>query len=68
MWQDIDHAPLPAEPTDASLLFLNHPHVVMKYSTNQELAEDFLRRLLVGEYYGRGFQTRETCSVSAAKA
>jgi multiple sugar transport system substrate-binding protein len=43
MWQDIDHAPLPAGPSGACLLFLNHSDAIMKYSRNQKLAKDFLR-------------------------
>jgi multiple sugar transport system substrate-binding protein len=35
MWTDIDHAPLPAGPSGAYLLFLNHSHSIMKYSKNQ---------------------------------
>ena len=45
MWTDIDHAPLPAGPAGAYLLFLNHSHAIMKYSKNQKLAKDFLRWL-----------------------
>ena len=43
LWQDIDHAPLPAGPAGAYLLFLNQSHAIMKYSKNPKLAKDFLR-------------------------
>ena len=43
MWQDIDHAPLPAGPAGPFLLFLTHSHAVMKYSKNQKLAKEFIR-------------------------
>jgi len=67
MWQDIDHAPLPAGPTGAYLLFLNQSHAVMKYSKNQKLAKDFLRWLHKKENYEKWFQTQEGYSVGATK-
>ena len=68
MWQDIDHAPLPAGPTGAYLLFLNQSHAVMKYSKNQKLAKDFLRWLHKKENFEKWFQTQEGYSVGATKA
>jgi multiple sugar transport system substrate-binding protein len=68
MWQDIDHAPLPAGPAGAYLLFLNHSHAIMKYSKNQKLAKDFLRFLHKKENFERWFQTQEGYSVGATKA
>jgi len=68
MWQDIDHAPLPAGPAGAFLLFLNHSHAVMKYSKNQKLAKDFLRWLHKKENYEKWFLTQEAYSVGATKA
>jgi multiple sugar transport system substrate-binding protein len=67
MWQDIDHAPLPAGPSGAFLLFLNHSHAIMKYSKNQKLAKDFLRWLHKPENYGKWFTTQEGYSVGATK-
>jgi multiple sugar transport system substrate-binding protein len=68
MWNDIDHAPLPAGPAGAYLLFLNHSHAVMKYSKNQKLAKDFLRWLHRKENYEKWFLTQEAYSVGATKA
>jgi multiple sugar transport system substrate-binding protein len=67
MWQDIDHAPLPAGPSGAYLLFLNHSDAVMKYGKNQKLAKDFIRWLHKSENYGKWFQTQEGYSVGATK-
>jgi multiple sugar transport system substrate-binding protein len=67
LWQDIDHAPLPAGPAGAYLLFLNQSHAVMKYSKNQKLAKDFLRWLHRKENYEKWFQTQEGYSVGATK-
>jgi multiple sugar transport system substrate-binding protein len=68
MWQDIDHAPLPAGPAGAFLLFLNHSHAIMKYSKNQKLAKDFLRWLHKKENFEKWFETQEGYSVGATKA
>ena len=67
MFQDIDHAPLPAGPAGGFLLFLNHSHSIMKYSKNQKLAKDFLRWLHKPENYGKWFATQEGYSVGATK-
>jgi multiple sugar transport system substrate-binding protein len=67
MWQDIDHAPLPAGPSGACLLFLNHSDAIMKYSRNQKLAKDFLRWAHKPENYGKWFATQERYSVGATK-
>jgi multiple sugar transport system substrate-binding protein len=67
MWTDIDHAPLPAGPSGAYLLFLNHSHAIMKYSKNQKLAKDFLRWLHKPENYGKWFATQEGYSVGGTK-
>src|SRR6059036_38281 len=67
LFQDIDHAPLPAGPAGAYLLFLNQSHAVMKYGKNQKLAKDFLRWLHKPENYGKWFTTQEGYSVGATK-
>ena len=67
MFQDIGHAPLPAGPSGAFLLFLNQSHAVMKYGKNQKLAKDFLRWLHKEENYGKWFKTQEGYSVGATK-
>jgi len=67
MWQDIDHAPLPAGPAGPFLLFLNHSHAVMKYSKNQKLAKDLLTWLHKRENYEKWFLTQEAYSVGATK-
>jgi multiple sugar transport system substrate-binding protein len=67
MFQDIDHAPLPAGPAGGYLLFLNHSHAIMKYSKNQKLAKDFLRWLHKTDNYGKWFTTQEGYSVGATK-
>ncbi|HZS32379.1 MAG TPA: extracellular solute-binding protein [Methylomirabilota bacterium] len=68
LYQDIDHAPLPAGPAGGYLLFLNHSHAIMKYSKNQKLAKDFLRWLHKRENYEKWFLTQEAYSVGATKA
>jgi multiple sugar transport system substrate-binding protein len=68
MFQDIDHAPLPAGPAGGYLLFLNHSHAIMKYSKNPKLAKDFLRWLHKKENYEKWFQTQEGYSVGATHA
>jgi multiple sugar transport system substrate-binding protein len=67
MWTDIDHAPLPAGPAGAYLLFLNHGHAVMKHSKNQKLAKDLIRWLHKKENYEKWFLTQEAYSVGATK-
>ena len=67
MYLDIDHAPLPAGPAGAYLLFLNHSHAVMKYSKSQKLAKDFLRWVHKRENYGKWFETQEGYSVGSTK-
>ncbi|HEY7204750.1 MAG TPA: extracellular solute-binding protein [Methylomirabilota bacterium] len=67
MWTDIDHAPLPAGPAGAYLLFLNHSDAIMKYSKNQKLAKDFLRWMHKKENYEKWFLTQEAYSVGATK-
>ena len=59
MWTDIDHAPLPAGPAGAYLLFLDHSDAIMKYSKNQKLAKDFLKWIHLPENYGKWFQSQE---------
>ena len=68
LFQDIDHAPLPAGPAGGYLLFLNQSHAVMKYGKNQKLAKDLLRWLHRKENYSRWFQSQEGYSVGATKA
>jgi multiple sugar transport system substrate-binding protein len=67
LWQDIDHAPLPAGPAGAYLLFLNQSHAIMKYSKNQKLAKDLLTWLHKPENYGKWFTTQEGYSVGSTK-
>src|SRR6267142_809097 len=67
MWTDIDHAPLPAGPAGAYLLFLNHGHAVMKHSKNSKLAKDLIRWLHKKENYEKWFLTQEAYSVGATK-
>jgi multiple sugar transport system substrate-binding protein len=68
LWQDIDHAPLPAGPAGGYLLFLNHSDSIMKYSKNQKLAKDFIRWIHKKENYEKWFQTQGGYSVGATKA
>jgi multiple sugar transport system substrate-binding protein len=67
MWTDIDHAPLPAGPAGAYLLFLNHQDAIMRYSKNQKLAKDLLRWIHKPENYGKWFTSQEGYSVGATK-
>ena len=67
MYLDIGHAPLPAGPSGAYLLFLNQSHAVMKYSKNQKLAKDFLRWVHKPDNYGKWFTTQEGYSVGSTK-
>ncbi len=67
MYLDIGHAPLPAGPSGAYLLFLNQSHAVMKYGKNQKLAKDFLRWVHKPDNYGKWFTTQEGYSVGSTK-
>ncbi len=67
MYTDIGHAPLPAGPSGAYLLFLNQSNALMKYSKNQKLAKDFLRWVHKKENYGKWFTTQEGYSVGGTK-
>ena len=67
MYTDIGHAPLPAGPSGAYLLFLNQSNALMKYSKNQKLAKDFLRWVHKKENYGKWFTTQEGYSVGSTK-
>ena len=67
MYLDIGHAPLPAGPSGAYLLFLNQSHAIMKYSKNQKLAKDFLRWIHKPDNYGKWFTTQEGYSAGGTK-
>jgi len=67
MYLDIGHAPLPAGPAGAYLLFLNQSNALMKYSKNQKLAKDFLRWVHKKENYGKWFESQEGYSVGGTK-
>jgi multiple sugar transport system substrate-binding protein len=67
MYTDIGHAPLPAGPAGAYLLFLNQSDALMKYSKNQKLAKDFMRWVHKKENYGKWFTTQEGYSVGGTK-
>jgi multiple sugar transport system substrate-binding protein len=67
MYLDIGHAPLPAGPSGAYLLFLNQSNAVMKYGKNQKLAKDFLRWIHKPDNYGKWFTSQEGYSVGATK-
>jgi len=67
MYTDICHAPLPAGPSGAYLLFLNQSDALMKYSKNQKLAKDFMRWVHKKENYGKWFTTQEGYSVGGTK-
>src|SRR5213596_1546304 len=68
MYLDIGHAPLPAGPSGAYLLFLNQSNAIMKYGKNQKLAKDFLRWIHKTDNYGKWFTSQEGYSVGATKA
>src|SRR4026208_1291081 len=68
LFQDIDHAPLPAGPGGAFALFLNQSNAIMKYSKNQKLAQDLLRWVHKKENYEKWFQSQGGYSVGATKA
>src|SRR5438128_5541671 len=65
LFQDIDHAPLPAGPAGGYLLFLNQSHAVMRYSKNPKLAKDFLTWLHKPENYGKWFASQEGYSAGS---
>ena len=67
MWQDIDHAPLPAGPAGPYLLFLPQSHAIMKYSKNPKLAKDFLTWMHKPENFGKWFTTQEGYRVGSTK-
>ena len=67
MYTDIGHAPLPAGPAGAYLLFLNQSNALMKYSKNPKLAKDFLRWIHKKDNYGKWFTSQEGYSVGPTK-
>jgi multiple sugar transport system substrate-binding protein len=68
LFQDVDHAPLPAGPGGAFALFLNQSNAIMKYSKNPKLAKDLLRWAHKKENYEKWFQSQGGYSVGATKA
>ena len=63
LWQDIDHAPLPAGPAGAFAYHLPLGHGVLKYSKNQKTAKDLLRLLHSKENFTRWLRLEQGFSV-----
>ena len=65
LWEDIDHAPLPAGPAGQFPLYLNMEHGVMEYSPNQKLAKDLLRWMHERANFEKWFEACGGYSVAA---
>ena len=65
MWQDVDHAPLPAGPAGQFQMYLNMQHGIMKYSKNQKLAKDLLRWMHEKANFEKWFEVCGGYSVAA---
>lgn len=65
LFQDIDHANLPAGPAGTFTMYLPMSHGIMKYSKNQKLAKDLLRWMHKPENYGKWFESQSGYSVGA---
>jgi multiple sugar transport system substrate-binding protein len=67
LWQDIEHAALPAGPAGQAALYPTHEHAIMSYSRNQRLAREFLRWLHQKDHYEKWFQVNEGYTVGATR-
>jgi len=65
LWEDIDHAPLPAGPAGQFPLYLNMEHGVMEYSPNRKLAKDLLRWMHERANFEKWFEACGGYSVAA---
>ncbi len=65
LWEDIDHAPLPAGPAGQFPLYLNMEHGIMEYSPNQKLARDLLRWMHERANFEKWFEACGGYSVAA---
>jgi len=65
LWEDIDHAPLPAGPAGQFPLYLNMEHGIMEYSPNQKLAKDLLRWMHERANFEKWFEACGGYSVAA---
>ncbi len=65
MWQDVDHAPLPAGPAGQFQMYLSMQHGIMKYSKNQKLAKDLLRWMHEKANFEKWFEVCGGYSVAA---
>src|SRR6266478_3831467 len=65
LWEDIDHAPLPAGPAGQFPLYLNMEHGIMEYSPNQKLAKDLLRWMHEQANFEKWFEACGGYSVAA---
>jgi multiple sugar transport system substrate-binding protein len=65
LWEDIDHAPLPAGPAGQFPLYLNMEHGIMAYSPNQKLAKDLLRWMHERANFEKWFEACGGYSVAA---
>jgi len=66
MYKDISHFAIPDGPQRRPAYHLAFSHAVMKYSTNQQAAREFLKWLHAKEQFGKWFEIESGYNVGAA--
>jgi len=67
MVRDIDHGPIPNGPAGSWGYHIPFSHMLMKYSSNQKVAKDFLKWLHGKDTFAKWFEVAEGFSVGSTK-
>ena len=67
MVRDIDHGPIPNGPVGSWGYHIPFSHMLMKYSSNQKVAKDFLKWLHGKDTFTKWFEVAEGFSVGSTK-